>query len=415
MKVVTHVLKGDPMTQQPDHRDAETRGIGSGPFPQMEQKLIENSEQYLILKPTGQPIKPIGISIAVTARCNSHCIMCSIWKLCRDNPELIKQDMPIKEILGYLKDPYLSDLVEIDLTGGEPHLREDLVELIFGIVAMKSSVLKKLKTIIVPSNGFLTDTILARTERILAGLKGTGIDFVSVTSLDGLGRTHDIIRATKGAFDKASKTIEGLAKLQKTYSAFFWPGIKTTITHYNVDELEAMMNFARKRDMFYIISSVIISKKRFRNDPYSNLLALGPDDLLKINAFYEKRKKDLDFYYEKIFDSITTGRKQWICTALFNYLFIDHDRKVYPCPIQDECVGDLTRATLTEILTSERAAEVRKKIGAYSLCKQCTEPGAVRYSQVMEGRTLLNFIRSKGTEHYEEIIVKKGLQKLLVS
>jgi len=380
---------------------------------ELEQKLLLNSEKYQELKKTGHPMKPVGISIAVTGRCNSHCIMCNIWKLCKENPEIVKNEMTKDEIIGFLKDPYLSDLVEIDITGGEPHLREDLVDIILGIVDLKQTRLKNLKTIIVPSNGLLADQILLRVERILRRMKGTGIEFVTVSSVDGIGKTHDIMRGTKGAFDKASRTIDGFMELRKKYKDIFLPGLKTTITHYNVDELDELLNFAVKREMFYIISSVIISKKRFRNEQYRDQLELDAEDLEKIARFYDNRKMDLDFYYQKIFETITTGKRGWTCTALFDYLFVDYDRKVYPCPIQDICAGDLSKATMTEILTSEKAADVRKRVGTFSLCQRCTEPGTVRYSQVMEGKAMLDFLKSKGCEYYQEMIFDKGLHKLL--
>lgn len=381
----------------------------------IEKCLLDNSIRYQRMKQSGAPMKPLGVSIAVTGRCNSHCIMCSIWKIGKERPDLIKQEMTVDEILMYLSGPWMQNLVEIDLTGGEPYLRDDLEEIIYKIrdLKLKHGLLKKLQTIIVPSNGFLTDKILAALERILAGLKGTGIDFVPVSSLDGVGRTHDIIRGTQGAFEKQKATIDGMMELRKTYSDFFFPMLKSTIMHANVDELEELFRFASQRQMFPIISSVIISKKRFRNDKYRSQLELTPEDQAKIAAFYADEKKDLDFYYKKIFESIISGVKQWTCTALFDYVFIDYDRKVYPCPIQDACVGDLRYSTITEILTSERAADIRKEVGNMELCRQCTEPGSVRYSQVMEGAAMLEFIKGKGRQYYKEMIFDRGLHKLL--
>ncbi|MDD2388609.1 MAG: radical SAM/SPASM domain-containing protein [Desulfobacterales bacterium] len=381
----------------------------------IEQRLLNNSIRYQRLKKTGAPMKPLGVSIAVTGRCNSHCIMCSIWKIGKENPDLITQEMTVDEILGYLSDPYMQNLVEIDLTGGEPYLRDDLEAIIFGIVdlKLKHGNLKKLQTIIVPSNGYLTDKILTTLERVLARLKGLGIDFVPVSSLDGIGNTHDIIRGTRGAFEKQKATIDGMVELRKIYSDFFFPMLKSTIMHANVNELEELFHFASQRQMFPIISSVIISKKRFRNDKYRSQLELTAGDQKKIATFYADEKKDLDFYYKKIFESIISGEKQWTCTALFDYVFIDYDRKVYPCPIQDACVGDLRYASLSEILTSPGAAEIRKKVGSMELCRQCTEPGSVRYSQIMEGGAMLDFIKAKGRMYYKQMIFDRGLHKLL--
>ncbi len=381
----------------------------------IEQRLMENRDRYLGLKKSGAPIKPLGISIAVTGRCNSHCIMCSIWKLGKENPDLIRLEMAADEILHYLSEPYMQNLVEIDLTGGEPYLRDDIEAIINGIadLKIKYNILKKLRTIIVPSNGFLTDKILATLERVLKRLEGTGIEFVPVSSLDGIGKTHDMIRGTKGAFERQKDTIDGMVELRKSYSSFFFPMMKSTIMHANVNELEALFDFALQRQMFPIISSVIISKKRFRNEKYRDQLELTGEDQKKIAAFYENGKMNFDFYYKKIFDTMISGEKQWTCTALYDYVFVDYDRKVYPCPIQDACVGDLSKFTMTQILTSAQSMEIRKKVGNMDLCQCCTEPGSVRYSQIMEGGAMLDFIKSKGRKYYKQTIFDKGLHKLL--
>jgi MoaA/NifB/PqqE/SkfB family radical SAM enzyme len=381
----------------------------------IEQRLLENSKRYRRLKKTGAPMKPLGVTIAITGRCNSHCIMCSIWKLEKEKPDLIHQEMTVDEILRYLSESYMRNLVEIDLSGGEPYLRDDLEEIIIGIVDLKIKygILKKLQTIIVPSNGFLTDKILKTLERVLIKLSGTGIEFVPVASLDGIGKTHDITRGTKGAYENQKNTIDGMVELRKAYSSFFFPMMKSTIMHVNVGELEELFNFAIQRQMFPIISSVIISKKRFRNEKYRDQLELSKEDQKKIATFYANGKMDFDFYYKKIFDTIISGKKQWTCTALFDYVFIDYDRKVYPCPIQDVCVGDLEKSTMTQILTSQRAAEIRKKVGEFDLCYKCTDPGSVRYSQIMEGGAMLNFIKSKGRKYYKQTIFDMGLHKLL--
>ena len=401
------------MASNPKPKQFKAQPLDVAAAAAVEQRLLANAEKYRTLKKTGAPMKPVGISIAVTGRCNSHCIMCSIWKLGHDDPNLIKKEMTRQEILDCLRDPYLSDLVEIDLTGGEPHLRDDLAEIVFDIIELKASALTKLRTIIIPSNGFLTDVILARTKRILARLEGTGIDFVPVASLDGMGPSHDTMRGTAGAFDRQMQTLAGYVQLRERYPDFFFPGIKTTITHHNVTELDELLDFALKRRLFHIISAVIISKKRFRNEQFRDQLALTSDDLKKITSFYDNRHMDLDFYYQKIFESIASGKKQWTCTALFNYFFIDYDRKLYPCPIQDLCAGDLTAATITEVLNSEQAARIRRTVGTYPLCRQCTEPGTVRYSQVLEGRTMLAFITAKGRQFYPQMIFDQGLHKLL--
>lgn len=375
--------------------------------------LEENNRCFLRLKQTGSPAKPVAVSIAVTGRCNSGCIMCSIWKLSKTNHDLLDREMQIQDILKLLHDPFLSDLVEIDITGGEPHLRDDLVEIVFAVAELKKSVLPKLKTIIVPSNGLLTKKILQRTQMILKYLKNTGIDFVSVTSLDGLGPVHDTIRGIRGSYEKTSKTIAGLVDLKKEYPGYFWPGIKTTVSRTNIHQLESIFDFAAGNQLFSIISAVIITQSRFRNLEFKKHLELGPNELDKIKAFYASVELEHDFYASKIRDSMINGQRQWTCTAGYNYAFIDFDKKVYPCPIQDVCLGDLNHDTFGDIMTGEKACLIRQQVGSYPLCRQCTEPGTIRYSQILQGSELLNFLKVSDMKRFQEAVVGHGLHKFL--
>ena len=66
-----------------------------------------------------QIIQPIDAVVAVTYRCNSRCIMCNIWQI-KNFPEINYEE--------YLKLP--SSLRDINISGGEPFLREDLVDIV---------------------------------------------------------------------------------------------------------------------------------------------------------------------------------------------------------------------------------------------------------------------------------------------
>ena len=67
---------------------------------------------------------------AVTYKCNSKCSTCSIWKRYLEKGSLAKKELSIGEIQNFLDSPILKKLKAVNLTGGEPFLRNDLVELI---------------------------------------------------------------------------------------------------------------------------------------------------------------------------------------------------------------------------------------------------------------------------------------------
>ena len=194
--------------------------------------------------------------------------------------------MSRSEIIDLLSRPLFSELVELDLTGGEPHLRGDLVDVALDAARLKPSFFPRLRSIVITSNGLLPQRIVSNYQRILEGL-GTDIDLVSVISIDGIGETHDKIRGTKGAFELAAKTIGGLVELRKEYPNYFI-GIKTTILPENVNELDAILDFALEKNLFHIISPVFFTEARFINLDKRDELRLGTDEYQRVLKLYSR-------------------------------------------------------------------------------------------------------------------------------
>jgi MoaA/NifB/PqqE/SkfB family radical SAM enzyme len=371
--------------------------------------LLYNALRFRYFKLRSRPLKPAVVSLAVTNRCNSHCIMCNIWKSVRDIPDTTSLELSNQEIISLLSKPLFSELVELDLTGGEPHLRDDLVEIVRGISRLKNY-LPKLRSIVITSNGFLTQRILSNYKAILYTLKDTNVDLVSVTSLDGIGDTHDQIRGTAGAFKLASEILSGLSELRQEYPNLIL-GIKTTILPQNVDFLDNILSFALSNNLFHIISPVLFTEARFKNMEKRDKLTLGEAEYYKVLHFYCRDKLNSSYFYSKACRFLATGRKQWACTALYNYLFIDFDGKVYPCEIISESIGNVKEQDFQDIWNSSQAHYWRKRIGKLECCQTCHEPGAIRYSAVTEGLSYLQFLMKLGNQKYNESWRWEGFSK----
>ncbi len=67
--------------------------------------------------------KPSVINLNANDICNSKCTMCNIWKN-KQEKEVTYEDL--KQIFT---DSFYSEVTGVGITGGEPTLREDLVEL----------------------------------------------------------------------------------------------------------------------------------------------------------------------------------------------------------------------------------------------------------------------------------------------
>jgi MoaA/NifB/PqqE/SkfB family radical SAM enzyme len=369
-----------------------------------------NAVRFRYHRMTVTPFKPAVISLAFTNRCNSHCVMCNIWKSSRDIPGIRGLELTGEEITNLLSDPLFADLVELDITGGEPHLRDDLADIVQAIIKLKNNSIPGLRSLVVTSNGFLNQQVMANYRRILSSLSGKNIDLVSVSSLDGMGEAHDNIRGTPGAFKMVSETIRGLLALKKEYPHFI-TGIKTTIIPQNVDDLDDILAFALSNDMFHIISPALFTAARFRNMDAKDRLALGPAALKKVRDFYDREELGTSYFYAMARHFLASGRKPWTCSAMYNYAFIDYDGKVYPCEIIPEAIGNVKEQKFPDIWNGKVARQWRGKIGKLECCQTCHEPGAIRYSAFAGGLSYLKFLLNLGRERYLESLRGEGYIK----
>jgi MoaA/NifB/PqqE/SkfB family radical SAM enzyme len=375
-------------------------------------RLLGNAFRFRYAKLTGAPLKPAVVSLAVTNRCNSHCIMCTMWKSARETPDIKSLEMPADDIIKLLARPFFSKLVELDLTGGEPHLRDDLVDIVIRAGRLKKDYFPGLKSIIIASNGLLPERIVSNYEKMLEGLRDTDIDLVSVASIDGIGETHDRIRGTRGAFELATRTISGLLELRKKY-ANYHIGLKTTVLPDNIDVLDDILDFARERGLFHIISPAFFTETRFRNEDKREALSLGDNEYAKLLQFYSRNELETNYFYSRARNFLADGRKRWTCTALQNYLFIEFDGKVYPCELLSGAIGDVKKQGMEDIWNGKPARSWRRRIGKTEHCRKCIEPGAIRYSAGTEGLSYLGHLLNLGRRKFSESLLGEGFIKYL--
>lgn len=157
---------------------------------------------------------PKSVDIDITDRCNLRCRYCYFFNSAAD-----VKDLPKEEWLAFFEELNRCAVTEVCLAGGEPFIREDLKDILAGIVRnrMRFRLL---------SNGTLIEddiaAFIASTRRC---------DHVQV-SIDGsIPITHDSFRG-KGSFYKA---VEGIRCLQRHNLPV---AVRVTIHRQNVQDLE---------------------------------------------------------------------------------------------------------------------------------------------------------------------------------
>jgi MoaA/NifB/PqqE/SkfB family radical SAM enzyme len=373
--------------------------------PNLPLRLAQRARRYRHLKATGGAARTEALSIEVTRRCIARCVMCNIWQTPDDLPELTT-----KEWLAVLASPVLSELKELDVTGGEPFLRNDLAQLLLGVARLKAERLPHLRSIAITTNGFLTQKVLDTVSAVIATLEQAGIALVFACGMDAVGEVHDRIRKVKGGWARLHATIEGLKKLRELHPSLVL-GIKTTVTRYNIDELEEVCRYADEQGLFTIISPYILTANRYANLDKEELLALTPVDRETLKRFYDSPRFRWSYYRTELLRFLETGRMEKPCSAGFNYFFIRSTGELFSCPIIAAPLGNVTRAPLAELIRSPAAACFRRSVSEFPECATCTEPGLERYALPFEGSHYLRLYFTMERQEFRALHDHLGLEK----
>ncbi len=291
---------------------------------------------------------PIDAVLAITYLCNSRCKMCSIW-----------QKKPQKELNPeeYLKLP--KSLKDINISGGEPFLRNDLVEIIQNV---KKSCPKA--RIIISTNGFLSEVIYRQMKKILEIDSNIGI----AISVDGIGKIHNEIRGVNNGYQKVLKSIENL-KLLKVKSI----KIAFTAMGENIKEMEKVYNFAQEQNLEFTCAAAQNSEHYFgaANQKIQNKEDLK-NQFEKIISQELKKNNFKNFaraYFTYGLCKFALKQKRILpCQAAKDFFFLDPQGNIYPCPVSNLIIGNIKEEKFEKIWQSAKAKEIRKKI---KNCQKC--------------------------------------------
>lgn len=370
-------------------------------------KLLANGLRYRFLRLTGKPSRLQAISLEVTHRCLCRCCMCNIWRIPKEVP-----DLELSSWIGLLSSPELSNLREIDITGGEPFLREDLPDLLRWICQAKPDRFPGLRTVAITTNGILNERILQFVREVVGPMQALGIDLVLACGMDAVGELHDRIRNFPGAWDRLNATLAGLRTLREGHPNLVL-GIKTTIVPLNVNELPNIASFAREYELFTIISPCIITANRFGNTDLVDRLTFDAAALQAMQRFYAGPQFAWSGHRQTMLAYLETGRVKKPCSAGFNTVFVRHTGELFACPVIPAALGNIRHDKLGSLLASPQAARFRRQIGTFAECRVCTEPGLERLAWPCEGFTCLRRMMQLGARDFAGLAGHMGLDKYL--
>lgn len=277
-------------------------------------------------------------SIIVTYRCNAKCNMC----YARKNPSKSSDEIQ-PEIVEKLPNMFFTNI-----TGGEPFVRQDLQEIV-GILRKKS------KRIVISTNGYFTDRIIALCKQY----PEIGIR----VSIEGLAKANDEIRGIPNGFDRGLRTLLKLGEMGIKDIGF---GI--TVQDVNCNDLIYLYYLAEA--LGYEFATATLHNSHYFNK-WDNVI----NNKEKVIAEFKKliklllKSRQVKNWFRAYFNNglinYINGLPRFLpCEMGQNGFFLDPWGDILPCNGMDQkqTMGNLKDQSYDEIWNSKRAKKVRQMV-----------------------------------------------------
>lgn len=313
---------------------------------------------YMLFRRTGRPrLYPLNLTIVPSPRCNSRCRTCNIWK--QDVEELdLEQWDRILASLG--RAPYW-----FTISGGEPFLYRDLVELVKRVYdRCRPGIIN------IPTNSILFERIPSQVLDIARYCRDSAL--VINLSLDGVGEQHDQIRGVPGNFRRFTKNYRALRALDLPNLSI---GIHSVISTYNIDQTSALFDYALSLEPDAYITE--IAEERVELGTIGMPITPRPEAYAEAIEPLLQRLRGRRFHglarvteafrteYYRLVNRILVEQRQVIgCYAGWASAQIHADGTVWPCCVRADPMGNLREAgyDFGRVWFSEEAQRIRKSI-----------------------------------------------------
>ena len=287
------------------------------------------------------------ISWEATRACNLNCVHCGSPSETWIRQEELATEELIEAFSQIAKDFDLSNFHHINITGGEPFVRKDLIKIL-----RQMSRVPQYRNIAIQTNGIY----ISENPEVLEELKQNGVTGLGV-SIDGLRETHDSFRRKKGCFDKSMEAA------RKGVETGFVTTVSTVAHAKNIDEISPLYEEVKKfHPRYFRVMTLDPIGRTGLNSDY----LLSPEQTRQvINFIKQKHEENFRNYADPKTTIVELGCGGWLstelegrvrpyifhCIAGINNLGILYDGKLASCSnISREFIeGDLRKERIKDV------------------------------------------------------------------
>ncbi len=294
-----------------------------------------------------------SINQLVTERCNSRCKMCSIWKIKNKSMEMTPE-----EFRQFYSKEEFRETEDLCISGGEPTLRQDLLEVTDSIVDN----MPKLRMLFLSTNGSNSLKAKEFALRYASKIK----DVYICISLDGDREVHKAVRGVD-TYKSVIETVRQIndLKIKNCHIIFSSTIIPDNCNRKVLNHIRSLASELGCTSSFRIATR----NDTFYHNVESNDFMINRKQLDFLKKYMSEEKVsdpflDILFAFLNGEETITGSKKSGIkCLAGNISVFIKPNGDIYPCINSSRLIGN-----------KERGIFVRGyKLGGREMCPCCTE------------------------------------------
>ena len=315
----------------------------------------------------GEPGPIRDAKIKITSRCNLRCRMCHYWRNVRERAlDTSRWKTVLDELVA-------ASCRKIHVSGGEPFLRRDLLDI------LEHGAAAGLK-VNLTTNGTLLDKEQAR--RMGRG----GINAVSVSVDAATAGKHDTIRGREGSFKQSLRALRWLKRFQRRGKPKL--RINVVLMRDNYKTLPDLLRLAGELGVDDVVPMPVDESfdghqklKRRQIEHYNQAIASQVLELRQRYGFDTSPDRvfpfgttDRDIKHSKRGDYARGYHQRQLCLAPWLHTFIAWDGNVYLCCMTTEMMdplGNVAEHSVASVFQGGRYARARRRFLAARPTPQC--------------------------------------------
>ncbi len=328
--------------------------------------------------------EPISLVHFVTNRCNARCSFCFIDF---EDPKTFSHELTLNEIDNLTKN-LGGSLLNVNLTGGEPFARKDLIE-----IAKKYLINTTIQSIYVTTNASLPERVKIFAEEITKF--DDKVELTFQISIDDMPEKHNKVRKLKNLFNNCIETYRLLKKMGDNIN----PVVSITVTHENCDNIKEIFNYLHKDCGIDAIKCTLVRDEGVYKTPIDKKKKILQAYEWLTNEIKEKmQSKEIVNYNSNSIQGRLHQKKDILSWEMIKKMYLDpkyispchagslfgiisSKGKVYPCEIlENKELGDLRKNEMNfmKIWNNQKTKDTKKYI-LDSKCN-CTYECALSYN-----------------------------------